>query len=97
LLRYFDFVIAAGDYARSKPDPAPYIAAIARAGLEADACIAIEDSERGLHSATRAGIRCIIVPSGLTTGQLFAGADRILRNVTDVPEVLYRMAWKEST
>lgn len=88
LLRYFEFVLAAGDYARAKPDPAPYVLAIERSGLDPDECIAIEDSERGLESATRAGLRCLIVPSALTRARTFAGAHRVLRSVSEIPAAL---------
>lgn len=88
LLRYFDFVLASGDYARSKPEPDPYLRAIERSGVDREACIAIEDSERGLEAATRAGIRCLVVPSGLTRGRAFAGAYRVLATVADVPAAL---------
>lgn len=85
LLKYFDFVLASGDYAQVKPDPAPYLRAVEKSGCGPDECIAIEDSERGLESATRAGIRCIVVPSRLTRGCAFQGAYRIVDSVTDIP------------
>ena len=88
LLKYFDFVLAEGDYARSKPDPEPYLRAIERSGVAPEACVAIEDSERGLASAIRAGIRCMVVPSTLTRGHRFLGAYRILESVSDVPAAL---------
>jgi HAD superfamily hydrolase (TIGR01509 family) len=88
LLKYFDFVLASGDYARSKPDPDPYLKAIERSGVGRDECVAIEDSERGLESATRAGIRCLVVPSRLTRGCRFAGAHRILGSASEIPAVL---------
>ncbi len=88
LLPYFDFVLTAGDYARSKPEPDPYLAAIERSGIEPEACVAVEDSERGLIAATRAGIRCLVVPSGLTVGGTFSGAHRVLASVRDIPSAL---------
>jgi HAD superfamily hydrolase (TIGR01509 family) len=88
VLEYFDFVLASGDYARSKPDPAPYLRAIERTGLEPDECVAIEDSERGLEAATRAGIRCIVVPSGLTRAHSFAGAHRIVASAAEIPAIV---------
>src|ERR1700680_1211598 len=60
LLKYFDFVLTASDYSRVKPDPEPYLRAVDRSGVGRAACVAIEDSERGLESATRAGISCIV-------------------------------------
>jgi len=85
LLPYFDFVLAGGDYARSKPAPDPYVAGLQRLGLSADQCIVIEDSERGLQSALAAGLRCLVIPSGMTHGGDFNGATAILENVREVP------------
>ena len=88
LLRYFDFVLTDGDYSASKPDPAPYLAAIARAGVDPASCLVVEDSERGLASALAAGLRCAIVPSRLTRGSQFEGASRVLDDVGDVVRMI---------
>jgi beta-phosphoglucomutase-like phosphatase (HAD superfamily) len=50
--------------------------------------MAIEDSERGLQSATGAGVGCIVVPTALTRGGRFAGAYRILDSLSEIPAVL---------
>ena len=88
LLSYFDFVLTASDYPRVKPYPDPYLAAVDRSGVGADACVAIEDSERGLEAATLAGVRCIVVPTALTRGGRFEGALRVLAHVSEIPAVL---------
>ena len=88
LLKYFDFVLTADDFSRVKPDPEPYRLAVARSGIDARACVAIEDSERGLQSAKGAGISCIVVPTALTRGGTFAGADRILDSISEILTVL---------
>ena len=88
LLTYFDFVLTADDYTRKKPHPEPYLCAVARSGVDRDACVAIEDSERGLASATAAGLRCLVVPTPLTRGRAFAGAHRVLEHVSDIPAAL---------
>ncbi|MBM3817858.1 MAG: HAD family phosphatase [Acidimicrobiia bacterium] len=84
-LKYFDFVVASGDYARSKPAPDPYLLAVDRSGVAVEECLAIEDSERGLAAALAAGLRCVVVPSGLTRRQTFSGAHRVLGSVSEVP------------
>jgi HAD superfamily hydrolase (TIGR01509 family) len=89
VLKYFEFVITADDCPRTKPCPDPYLRALERSGRPADACLAIEDSQRGLDAATTAGIRCVIVPSRLTSPQTFEGALAVLQNVTEVPEFLH--------
>jgi len=88
LLRYFDFVLTAGDYLQTKPQPDPYLAAIARSGFDADECIAVEDSERGLQSALAAGVRCIIVPTTLTRECAFAGAHCVVARAAYIPKVI---------
>jgi HAD superfamily hydrolase (TIGR01509 family) len=88
LLRYFDFVLTNRDYEHTKPHPAPYLAALARCGLEPERCIAIEDSERGLAAARAAGLRCIVVPRGLTRGCRFDGAYRVLEDTRAIAAVL---------
>jgi HAD superfamily hydrolase (TIGR01509 family) len=88
LLQYFDFVLTAGDYEHSKPAPDPYLRAVERSGVDREACVAVEDSERGLESAIRAGLRCIVVPTALTRGRRFAGAHRVLGSVSEIPTCL---------
>lgn len=72
---WFAFVLAREDYARSKPDPEPYLAARARFGVPAEACLVIEDSRRGLLAAKAAGLACWVVPSALTDRSSFDEAD----------------------
>ncbi len=88
LRRYFEFVLTNSDYPHTKPHPAPYLAAIARAGIPAYQCIAIEDSERGLAAARAAGLRCIVVPRGLTRGGDFVGAYRVVADTRDLGPLL---------
>ena len=78
LLPYFDVVLTRDCYRNSKPDPEPYLCALERLGLTAAQCLVIEDSRRGLQAARAAGIACWVIPSGLTAGESFEGADAIL-------------------
>ena len=88
LLKYIDFVLTSGDYQNPKPHPEPYLKAVERAGVAKEACIVIEDSERGLAAATAAGLKCVIVPSRLTAGRPFSGAYKVLGDVREVLTVL---------
>jgi HAD superfamily hydrolase (TIGR01509 family) len=88
LLPYFELVLAREDYALSKPDPEPYLLALTRLGVSAPECLVIEDSERGLAAARAAGIRCWVVPSGLTRGSLFADAERRLDSLHALRDAL---------
>ncbi len=84
LLRFFDFVLTREDYEHTKPHPDPYLTALARAGLCADQCVVVEDSERGCLSATAAGIRCLVVPNHMTHTNDFSSAHKVLSSVRDV-------------
>lgn len=89
ILPYFDFYLTREDYANSKPDPEPYLRAIEKTGLTKDECLVVEDSERGLLSALNAGLRCIVVPRGMTREGRFDRALRIEKSLMDaVDEIL---------
>lgn len=49
--------------ARGKPAPDVFLLAAERLGVEADACVVIEDSVHGVEAAHAAGMRCIAIPS----------------------------------
>jgi HAD superfamily hydrolase (TIGR01509 family) len=62
LLARFQVVVAAGDYARGKPHPDPFLAAAARLGAEPASCLALEDSHNGVRAAAAAGMMTVMVP-----------------------------------
>jgi HAD superfamily hydrolase (TIGR01509 family) len=76
LPHHFELILAREDYAESKPDPEPYLTAVARLGASAADCLVIEDSERGLRAAHAAGLRCWVIPSSLTQDSDFTRAER---------------------
>ena len=84
LLPYFQFVLTASDYTRSKPHPEPYLLAAERCGYRKEECLVVEDSERGLKAAMEAGIRCIVVPNEFTRGSNFGGAYAVLNNIAEL-------------
>ena len=88
LVQYVDFVLTSEDYSVTKPDPAPYLAAIQRSGCRPEECLVVEDSERGLIAATRAGLKCVVIPRELTRNGDFRAAYRILNNMTELAALL---------
>jgi HAD superfamily hydrolase (TIGR01509 family) len=88
LLEFFDFVLTLEDYARSKPAPDPYLEAIARSGLPASRCLAIEDAPRGLSAARGAELDCWVIPTEFTRRATFSGATKVLNRITDVSSLL---------
>ncbi len=67
----FDAVVAAGDYARGKPAPDPFLEAALRLGVDPAACLALEDSHNGVRAAHAAGMMTVMVPDLLeATGEM---------------------------
>jgi HAD superfamily hydrolase (TIGR01509 family) len=63
LLGKFDTLVCAGDYAKSKPDPEPFLQAASRLGVAPEACLVFEDTDMGIQAATAAGMASVKVPS----------------------------------
>lgn len=81
----FDVVVSAADLPRGKPAPDVFLEAARRLGVVPEACVVIEDSERGVQAARAAGMRCVAVPCGVTRHHDFAGATLVLETL---PELL---------
>jgi HAD superfamily hydrolase (TIGR01509 family) len=62
ILDRFDTLVCAGDYARSKPDPEPFLIAAERLGREPSHCLVFEDTDMGIQAATAAGMASVKIP-----------------------------------
>lgn len=85
---HFELVLTGADYTRFKPDPEPYLLAASRLGVDPADCLVVEDSERGLSSATRAGMRCVVIPRGLSRGGDYASAYRVLERTSELVPIV---------
>lgn len=62
VLDYFSHLTSGQEVQRGKPNPDIYLLALEKLGLQAEECIAFEDSELGAQAAIAAGLRVIVVP-----------------------------------
>lgn len=81
----FSAIVAAEDVPRTKPDPAPYLTALARLvpncpGLDASQCLAFEDSMPGIASARAAGMKVVAVTNSYPAAKLGA-ADAVFSSL----------------
>lgn len=84
--------IGCGDIVpHKKPAPDIYHWVLKALKLDAADCIALEDSENGLHSSLSAGIKTFITTNRYTRGQDFTGATGVLDDLGDL-ERFYRLA-----
>jgi len=71
--------IGAGDCVeRLKPAPDVYFWVLDKLGLEAGACLALEDSANGLTAALAAGVGCVVTTCPYTAHHAFPGAIAVI-------------------
>ena len=90
LLQLFEEVGAGDTVPNKKPAPDIYCWVLARMGLPATACLAIEDSANGLKAAQAAGLATVITPAGYTRRHDFSGALALLPDLDGVTLPLLR-------
>lgn len=80
----FETVVSAADLPRGKPAPDVFLEAARRLGVAPEACVVIEDSERGVQAARAAGMRCVAVPCSVTRHHDFTGATLTLGGLPEL-------------
>ena len=85
---FMDLILTNKDYARAKPHPDPYLAALTHFDIPAEAALVVEDSERGLRAALAANIDCAVVHHPFTASQDLSAAQYKIDNFTDLLELL---------
>ncbi|HWD09984.1 MAG TPA: HAD-IA family hydrolase [Actinomycetota bacterium] len=76
-------IVTGEDVSALKPDPEVYLKALAGLGCDAGQALAIEDSAAGMRSAKAAGLACLVVRNGYTTGHDFTGADLVVDDLDE--------------
>lgn len=78
-------LVTASDTERGKPDPAPYLAAAVRLGVDPRDCLVVEDAPAGLAAGRAAGCATLAVATTLPVEELEQhGADLVVRSLEDV-------------
>lgn len=89
--------VTAHDVHHGKPDPEPFLAGLAKAGVDAASAVAIDNAPLGVLSASRAGIFTIGAHTGpLPVSELTDnGADIVLEGMERVHEFLEKILRRE--
>ncbi|MEB3340877.1 HAD family hydrolase [Okeania sp.] len=75
-------IIGAGDIVPAKkPAPDIYLYVLEKMNIQAENCIAFEDSYNGLQSAVQSGLKTIVTVTDYTRNQDFTGATLVLDNL----------------
>lgn len=81
--RFMAFTISFDDVSAGKPDPEPYAMAARRFGAAPADILAVEDSEAGMISAARAGLR-VAVCAPLSIAERWSTTVTEVSNVADI-------------
>ena len=84
VLHFFAATATQDDVLRVKPDPALYVLACEKLGVQPQHALALEDSANGAKSALSAGLRCAVIPNPVTRTLAFPSAAVRLETLADV-------------
>ena len=84
VLAMMDCVVTGCMVNRGKPDPEIFVAASAKLGAEASACVVLEDTPVGCEAARRAGCKTIAIPSIRDRKCFEAWSDVVLHSLYDL-------------
>ena len=79
---YFDAIVGADDVMHSKPDPETYIQCASRLGIAVKDCLVFEDGPKGVESAERADMDCVVLTTLHKAGE-FSHYSNIITFIED--------------
>ena len=83
LRRRFRSIVAVEDVRVSKPDPEGYLKSAASLGVDPGACVALEDTPRGIEAALGAGIAVVGIAQTVSPDRL-GGASLVVPRLAEV-------------
>jgi HAD superfamily hydrolase (TIGR01509 family) len=81
---YFQVVVTGLDVKKVKPAPDIFLTAARQAGAMPFQCLVLEDAEKGVLAAHRAGMRCVAVPNKHTRHHDFSLATRVCTSLNEI-------------
>jgi beta-phosphoglucomutase len=80
LIPWFDVIVTGEDTSRHKPDPEPYLKALAALDVAGPTALVVEDSPNGIRSAKSAQCRIAALTTAFQAPELYsAGADVVVK------------------
>ena len=82
---WFDVIVTGGDTTKHKPDPEPYLKAMAMLSVAGSETLVIEDSPNGIQSSKSANCTVAAITTAFTPNELLlAGADMIVASFAEL-------------
>jgi beta-phosphoglucomutase len=82
LRHYFPTIVSADEVVTSKPDPETYLSCADQLNIDYSKCIVFEDSPKGVESAQRAGMLCVVLTT-MHTKEEFSNYQNIICFISD--------------
>jgi HAD superfamily hydrolase (TIGR01509 family) len=84
---YFHALVSGADLP-GKPDPATFLEAALRIGIEPNGCVVVEDAIAGVQGAINAGMKCIAV-TNTNPRHALSQADIIVDSLEELPQHIF--------
>ncbi len=84
LRRFLHHLVTREEYRNAKPEPDCYLQAVRLVGESPGACLALEDSPRGVRAALAAGMPCVAVVNEMTRYEPPPGATLVLQSLAEL-------------
>ena len=84
ITEYFEVIATFEDVSKTKPEPDVFLLAAHRLGAEPSECVVLEDAEKGIIAAHRAGMKSVAVPNHHTRGNDFSSATLIVNSLNEL-------------
>ncbi len=76
--------VGGDDVKYNKPAPDIFLAVAEKMGVKPENCIVFENSDIGMNSAFKAGMKVVAIPSPYTKRQDFTGANKVLSSLKEL-------------
>lgn len=86
IAEYFDVCIGRADVINSKPDPETFLKCAELLSVKPEECIVFEDVPKGVETALRAGMKCIVLKTTHTEYE-FDKKENIIQFISDFTEL----------
>ncbi|HVO96400.1 MAG TPA: HAD family phosphatase, partial [Terriglobales bacterium] len=84
IAHFFEVIVSGLDVAQVKPAPEIFLKAAQRLGVAPAECLVLEDAEKGIVAAHRAGMRSVAIPNDYTRHHDFSKATRVCKSLTEI-------------
>lgn len=88
--RFFKHIITKEDVLKRKPHPDCFLLAADKLDIKPQNLVVIEDAEKGIIAAHRAGMKSIAIPTRHTIGHDFSLANVVLKNINELTPKLIK-------